>query len=266
MKKLYSLFLLALFAATIISCDDDDDEGGQTGDIEIKFDNVVGEDDLELNTSDQPYTNAAGESYKVTMLRYYISNIKLKTSDGKTYTDEVTPDGSRGYYLIDESEVGSHRVTLEKVPAGDYSEITFTIGVDANQVTEGAQLGALDPAKGMFWDWNSGYIFMMFEGESEDSSDPYKAILYHVGGYKSDAAVPGLANNIRTKTLSTGHEPAMVRSNKTPKVHVIIDVNKFFDSPNEISFAETPVQYSPADNTKVADNYVNAFVVDHVHN
>ena len=264
MKKLYHIFLSALLTITFVSCSDDD--GEQMSEIEIEFDNVVGEDDLTLNTNDEPYTNTAGESYKVNALRYYISKIKLKTNDGRTHTDEVASDGSKGYYLIDESEDESHHITLENVPPADYSEITFTIGVDANQVTEGAQTGALDPAEGMFWSWNSGYIFMMFEGESEDSSDPDKAVLYHVGGYKSDASVPNLANNIRTKTLSTGDEPAMVRSAKTPEVHIIVDVNKFFDSPNEISFAETPVQHSPADNTKVADNYVNAFVIDHVHN
>jgi hypothetical protein len=264
MKKLYSVFLFLFLCVGFMSCSEDDN--AQLGEIEIEFDNVVGDADLELNTSDEPYINSANQSYKVSTLRYYISNIKLKRSDGTIFTDEVLPDGSKGYYLIDESDGESQHLTLTKVPAGDYTEISFTIGVDADQVTEGAQTGPLDPAEGMFWSWNSGYIFVMLEGLSEDSSDPDKNILYHVGGYKSDPAVPSLVDNVRNKTVPMGSEPAMVRSDRTPEVHLIVDVNKFFASPNQINFTDTPVQHSPADNTKVADNYVNTFVVDHVHN
>jgi hypothetical protein len=106
----------------------------------------------------------------------------------------------------------------------------------------------------------------MMEGLSDDSSDEDNNIVYHVGGYKSDSAAPGLADNIRTKTVSLGTSPAMIRSDRAPEVHMIVDVNKFFDAPNQIKFSVAPVQHSPKDNTKIADNYMNTFVVDHVHN
>lgn len=263
MKNLLATAACLLFLSFMVSCSDDDEP--QMGEIEIEFDNVVGSDDLELNTDDEAYTNSAGESYKVTTLRYYISNIVLKRSDGTMFNDVVTPDGSSGYYLVDESDHDSQHITLQNVPTGDYTEITFTIGVDADQVTEGAQTGPLDPAQGMFWSWNAGYIFVMMEGLSDASSDDDSIILYHVGGYKSDAAVPSLADNVRTKTVTLG-VPAMIRSDRAPEVHMIVDVNKFFDAPNQIKFSETPVQHSPAANTKIADNYMNTFVVDHVHN
>lgn len=257
MKNLFSAFVLICIVIVFNACSSDEDPA--YGSIEIEFDNVVGERDLELNTSGQPYTNAAGESYKVTTLRYYISNIKLKRSDGTIYEDEISADGSKGYYLVDEADGPSQHIELEKVPVGDYTEITFTIGVDANQVTEGAQTGVLDPAKGMFWSWNSGYIFMMMEGISSSSEVEGNVITYHVGGYKTP-------NNIRTKTVTMGSSAAQVRSDKTPEVHLIMDVNKMFDAPTEITFTEFPVRHMPADNIVIADNYVNTFTVDHVHN
>jgi hypothetical protein len=258
MKYFIFISLCSLVMSLFISCSEDD--GEQTGSIDIEFDNVVGSADLVLDTEDEPYTNTVGETYKITALKYYISNIKLKTLDGAVYEDATTADGAKGYYLINEGDEETHLVTLENVPADDYTEITFTIGVDANQVSEGAQTGALDPAKGMFWSWNTGYIFVKLEGESSSSTDPDHYILYHVGGYKDPN------NNIRPKTVSLGHEPASVRGNKTPEVHMIVDVNKFFESPNQISFGTSPVRHMPADNKVIADNYTNTFVADHVHN
>jgi hypothetical protein len=259
MKHILILSCIAI-SFCFFSCGDDDPEKDATGNLSIEFDNVVGEDDLTLNTAGEPYSNAAGESYKVTALKYYISNIRLRRSDDFVYEDEVAVDGSKGYYLIDESIAASQHLTLENIPAGDYVEITFTIGVDANRLTEGAQTGSLDPVKGMFWSWNTGYIFVKIEGTSAASSDPDHFILYHVGGY----AAPD--NNIKTKSVLIGNEPAMIRNDKTPELHMIVDVNKFFETPTAISFADTPVQHSPAANKVIADNYVNTFIVDHVHN
>jgi hypothetical protein len=257
MKSIFMMASCLLLSVSMIGCSDD--ETPSKGSITLEFDNVVGEADLELNTTDEPYTNAAGESYKVTTLKYYVSSIKLHRADGTIFEDEVSATGDKGYYLIDESDAESREVTLSNVPAGDYDQITFTIGVDASKVDEGAQAGALDPVNGMFWSWNSGYIFLKLEGTSSSSSDENNLIMYHVGGYTEP-------NNIRTKTISTGDHVATVRGNLTPEVHLIIDVNKFFDAPNQISFENAPVRHMPADNVVVAENYVNTFIVDHVHN
>ncbi len=263
MKKLFALLCYSYIIFFAFSCTDDENQ--HVGKLEIEFDNVVGSSDLVLNTTDQPYTNAAGETYNISTLRYYISNIEVKRSDGTIYKDEVSTDGSKGYYLIDESDAASQRIELENVPVGDYTDITFTIGVDAAKVTEGAQTGALDVANGMFWTWNSGYIFLKIEGESSAVTEMGNMIMYHVGGYKADAA-SSQVNNIKIKTTTLGSEPAMVRANETPEIHMIVDINKFFDSPNQIVFSETPMQMSPAGNVVIAENYINTFVVDHVHN
>jgi hypothetical protein len=257
MKSIMRSCLCIAALILVNACASDDEK--QTGSIDIEFDNVVGTEDLVLNTDNEPYTNAAGETYKVTALKYYISNIKLMTAEGKVYTDPVSSDGSKGYYLVDESDVDSQVITLEGLPADDYTDMEFTVGVDAARVDEGAQTGALDPVNGMFWDWNTGYVFLKLEGESSASPDPDHYILYHVGGYSAP-------NNIRTMVAKFSQEPAMVRSNRRPEVHMIVDVNKFFEAPNEISFETSPVRHMPADNVAIADNYSHTFVADHVHN
>ena len=151
------------------------------------------------------------------------------------------------------------------MPAGKYTEVTFTIGVDGSQINQGAQTGALDPANMMFWSWNSGWIFVAFEGTSPQSTETDDALVYHTGGYKSDPANANLVNNLRTKTLAFG-ETAQVEKGREATGHILFDVAKLFASPNQIDFSTNAVRHNPASCQTVADNYVNAFTFDHLHN
>ena len=263
MKKIFSFLALAIISILFLSCSDDDASGN--GPLTLHFDNVVGTADLQLNTSNTPYTNSKSEAYKITWLTYYVSNIKLKKSDGTIYTDLVKSDGSAGYYLIDETDEASQDVTLENIPAGDYTGLTFSIGVDATQVDQGAQTGPLDPARGLFWSWNSGYIFMAIEGVSPASTQPDNVFQYHVGGYKEDAG-SNQVNNIKTITLSFNGDSAPVRAQHEPEVHLLFDVNKFFSGTGEqVTFAASASRHSPKACQNLSGNITEAFVIDHVH-
>lgn len=264
MKKIFSLFFIVAFTIFVTSCSDNSTQPA-TGPLTLHFDNVVGTTDLQLNTTTTPYTNASSESYKVTWLSYYVSNIKLKKSDGTIFTDPVKSDGSAGYYLVDESDAASQDVELKNIPAGDYTEVTFTIGVDASQVDQGAQKGALDPAKGLFWSWNSGYIFMAMEGVSPASTQTDNSFQFHVGGYKEDAA-SNQVNNIKTITLSFNGDAAPVRAQHQPEVHLLFDVDKFLNGTGEkVTFTSNAARHMPMACKNLAGNIPGAFVVDHVH-
>src|SRR5690606_20878888 len=112
----------------------------------------------------------------------YISNIKLQTNSGVEY---VVPQDS-GYFLIMEDEPSSQVITLSNVPAGDYDKITFTIGVDSLRSTMdiSKRTGVLDPTQGhdgMYWTWNSGYIFFKMEGTSPAApADQDHKFYYHI--------------------------------------------------------------------------------------
>ncbi len=263
MKNIFSL-LIVITSIVVTACSDNDADPS-VGTLALEFDNIVGTANLELNTGSTPYTNSNSEAYKITWLTYYVSNIKLKREDGTIYQDEVKSNGSAGYYLIDEADAESQRVVLNNIPKGNYTEVTFTIGVDASKVDEGAQTGALDPAKGLFWSWNSGYIFMAVEGVSPVSTEPDDVFQYHIGGYKEDASNVNLVNNMQTVTLSFG-DSAPVKSEHQPEVHLVFDVNKLFNGVGEsITFASNASRHSPKPSENLADNIPAAFAVDHVH-
>src|SRR5688572_8355196 len=159
--KITFLYILLLVALVTLSCDDENEIQG-TGQLTIEFDNRAGEDDLVLGTA---YTNASDESFTLTKLNYFISNIKLETTGGKEF---IVPQDS-SYFLISEEDEESQEVVLKNIPSGDYNLITFTIGVDSLRSTMdiSKRTGVLDPAlghDGMYWTWNSGYIFFKMEG------------------------------------------------------------------------------------------------------
>lgn len=257
MKNLFYILFIAL-AVTNLSCSDKNETATDSGPITLEFDNVVGTANLQLNTDNTPYTNSKGESYKVTWLTYHVNNVKVKREDGTMFEDH-------GYYLVDEMDATSQEITLQNVPAGNYTEVTFTIGVDANKISQGAQTGVLDPAKGLFWSWNSGYIGLAIEGISPASSEEDHVFQYHVGGYKTDA-VSNQVNNVRTVTLSFNGEAAPVRPQHKPEVHLLFDVNKFLNGNGEqVTFTENASRHSPLPCQHLADNIPGAFVVDHIH-
>ena len=70
------------------------------------------------------------------------------------------------YFLVNQDEEASMAIEMDSLPLGLYKSIKFMIGVDSTRNVSGSQTGALDPANGMFWTWNSGYIFLKMEGTS----------------------------------------------------------------------------------------------------
>jgi hypothetical protein len=232
-------------------------------DLSVEFDNVAGSSDLQLNTG--TYTNAAGESFKVTKLKYYVSNFILTNSDGTVYT---VPQESC-YFLIDESDASTHDPVL-KVPEGEYKTLTFTIGVDSLRNTKdiSQRTGVLDPtttAADMYWSWNSGYIFFKIEGTSPVIAAAGNAFQYHIGGFGGYSTPT--TNNLKTITLDlTQRGVPQVKSGKETNVHLFVDILKALSGSTTMSFATTAMIHSAAPGKPVADNYAGMIKHDHTEN
>jgi len=141
--------------------------------IFIHFQNKTGNKILH---ADSVYQNAFGETFTIRNFKYYISNIILNDAD-KT---QSFPDK---YFLIDNADTSSLRIELN-TSLKNISSIQFLLGVDSIKNVSGVQTGVLDPAKGMFWTWNTGYVMAKLEGNSPVAKMPQHAFSYHVGGYK----------------------------------------------------------------------------------
>ncbi|MGB3547614.1 MAG: MbnP family protein [Saprospiraceae bacterium] len=286
--KQFAFFLFAfLLTVSFSSCDDDEmaaDNQGE-GEFTLEFDNVIGANDDQRNfqlrsvgSDDYNLTNALGQPFNVTLLRYFISNVRLERADGSVYEDaaSITPTEARGYYLIDEAVPASQFATIPNVPAGDYVSVTFTLGVDSSGVMEGAAGGVLDPAtNNMFWNWNSGYVAVKIEGQSAASTggangetimpDQPNGIVYHLGGWK-DISGTGFVNNIQTVTLDFDSN-ARVSTTATPTAHLEFDVQSIFSGTGgSIDFTGNTNVHRPVDGRGAAQNAAGAFRFDHIHN
>lgn len=271
MQKL-SFGALALLLTAVLftpACNHDHDEEDLTGfgEVEIEFDNQAGSSALVLGNE---YTTAAGEKIRLTTFNYFVSNFSLIKSDGTEY---IVPK-DECYFLVKHDDPASREIKLKNVPAGDYKELRFTVGVDsAKSVSPIAErTGALDPAgaaNGHYWSWNSGYIFMKMEGTSPaapvEPSTGERIFQYHVGlfgGYNSKTL-----NNLKKMNLVAPAEAAKVRQDhEAPHFHLFVDALQVFTSPNNVKIADKPYSHGDAFSATLSANYADMFVIDHIHN
>lgn len=237
--------------------------------LTLEFDNIV--DNQQLILGNSTYTNAAGEPFTVSVLQYFVSNIRLKKADG---TEFVVPQ-AESYFLIQEQNATT-RLCKVQVPEGEYKEVTFTIGVDSLRSTKPIteRTGVLDPANypsghdGMYWSWNSGYIFLKMEGDSPVApADPNgnKKYRFHIGGFGGYSS-PTI-NNIRETTIDlTSKGTVKVKSGRQPVVHLTMDVMKIMNGSSTVSLAANSTVMFGAYSANIANNYKGAFAHVHTHN
>ncbi len=193
------------------------------------------------------YHNIWGEDYSVERFRFYISHISLLD------TTSNYRSSSPGYFLVDGADSNS---TVIQVPVNShhYNKLEFLLGVDSAVNTQGAQTGALDPLKGMFWTWNSGYVMAKLEGLSSLSTQPAHTITYHIGGYRNPN------NTARTITLAFG--PGNLAENTAGNFVLLVtaNTNAWFSGQHEIRIRQTPGCMTPGVlASNIADNYAGMF-------
>lgn len=215
--------------------------------IHFRFNNMVG--GLNLSVNNIYYRNAAGNNYKVELLKYYISNITLTNDKGVSVN-------LKNYNLLDASNLSSLNFTPEfKIANGKYRNIVFYVGVDKERNHTGAQEGALNPANGMLWSWNFGYIFFKMEGYFTSSTVPSPAAYrQHLGTDEGLTAVS---------------LPVTLDVNGADKtVFIAFDIDKLLSAVHTIDFTgDSNRQSNPGDEVwmkNISDNLSHSFSVTRV--
>lgn len=232
MKRMMLLFWLSCIATATFA--------QQT--ITVKFRNKVGNELLQLGAS---YKNSLGEDMVINRFKYYVSNIRLVDSNGKSVSV------SNDYYLIDEADSMSKTIVIT-TSVKQVIAIEFLLGVDSVRNVSGVQSGALDPMHGMFWTWNSGYIMAKLEGVSSAAKVASNLFSQHIGGFR-------IGENAARKILLT------VDRRPLTDAHFFVieaDINKWFQSTHTIKIAEHPICHSPGNLAmQLADNYATMFKI-----
>jgi len=198
------------------------------------------------------YNNPFNESYSISSFRLYIHNISLISSSPVPAVQD--------HYLLDLVPDSNSGIRLS-FPSGNYTGVRFTVGVDSVRNFSGAQTGALDPANGMFWTWNSGYIMAKLEGNSNAAGTPDNKFEYHIGGYRAGQSVG------RKIELSFPNGPIDFADDSPYTIHVKANLDKWFNGDWPLQIAEHPVITTPGELAiKVANNYQHMFSVISVTN
>ena len=209
----------------------------ETGSVNIEVKNVAGDQNLILETG--VYTTALGHDFSVSAFKYYVSNIQLKKADGTIYT--YTRDSS--YFLVNEWVAASKIIPLKNIPAGEYKQLIFVLGVDStkNYAPAAEHAGSLDPGEGMYWTWSSGHIFWKIEGSSpminNNGSDRFAFHIAGAGGVPSATTI----NNVKIITIDFGTEVLKVATGTKPEVHIQADILKIFEGDLPYSIVENPM-------------------------
>jgi hypothetical protein len=233
--KYYVLPLVAFSSLFFTACEEDDDEPLiETRIVEqevpryqanITFKEKVNGNDLQMNTSNKPYTNAAGQSFNVSRLRYLVSDIKFQKADGSSFTIQ-------GYHFVDATDPADDTyMPSAKVPAGDYEKISFTFGFDREDNVSNAYPD-LNIAN---WAWpgmlGGGYHFMQLEGDY-DSSGTSKFFATHMGTARNNTVTP--------TTYEANHFTAVLDTAISVKADfsfsIVMNVEQWYEDPYQWDF------------------------------
>jgi hypothetical protein len=222
--------------------------------VELNFSAKINGAILQLSPVKTFTNNTPGDTFSVERLRYYISNIKLKTNDGYVFAEPES------YHLVDHSVNSSLSFKLKNMHEGSYNTIEFLIGVDSLKNVSGAQSGSLDPIHNMFWDWNNGYIIVMVEGKFVSLINTIGSdYTMHIGGFA------GSYNCIRKVTLLFPSE-LFVKKGKKGNILVEADLDKLFSGATNIDLDSYNGVNLGKKAYDVAENYKSMFSVTQIIN
>ncbi|MBK9285605.1 MAG: hypothetical protein IPM51_14990 [Sphingobacteriaceae bacterium] len=188
--------------------------------------------------------NEKADSFQVTMLKFYVSNVKFINDNA------VAQEEKESCHLMDAEEEERLAFSCKQIKTDKYIGIQFGIGVDSAKNNAGILSGDLDPANGMFWAWNTGYVSLKIEGNYIAKNSNKTAVDFHIGGYLSPY------NTYRTVDLKF---PQSRNISKKAEVVIEADVIKLFSG---INLSETFHVVIPGKEAMIlADNYSKMFKI-----
>ncbi len=163
-------------------------------------DDGTGSTHMKKRSAETPYT--------IHTFQFYVSNIQLFNESELVHTCEKTA------FLVDVFDSESLSLIIEMPYRTSYTHIKFNIGVDSVTNVSGALGNDLDPTKGMYWTWQSGYINFKIEGSHVNCPSRNNQFQFHLGGYRHPF------NALQTVQLS-------VKNSDVINIGILLDA--FFD-------------------------------------
>jgi len=162
------------------------------------------------------------DTLEIETLKFYISNVRFYNKE------ELVDTADKKYLLMDLKNPNSLTVAHR---GKNFNTIKFSIGIDSIINVSGALSGDLDPIKGMYWAWHSGYINFKLEGKSKNCPARKNKFQFHIGGYEFPF------NTLQEKEFKTNNTNAVIEI-ALDKLFKQMDLSKEYEvmSPNRQAF------------------------------
>jgi hypothetical protein len=205
--------------------------------VHINFAALIHKNTLQVGNT--YYTLNNSDSFCITNFKFYVSAVRLVYNSKTVFTE------ANSYHLLNFNNENAHTKISCNIPADIvFNELQFAIGIDSVTNVKGLLTGCLDPLQGMYWTWNSGYINIKMEGNSNICKTWKNAFQWHIGGYRTPF------NTLKKVVLPIS---------SLENIHVGINVNRIF---NTQLLQQTPLIMTPGKAAlQIATFFSEAFFV-----
>jgi len=228
------LLVLLMIPAIMASCKKNGEAvpGEPSGTIVFSMDHKVDGQPLEQN--ELIYTNAAGNEYLVTDLKYFISDITFYRNDGI----RKVIGNPKDIFYVDENMPATKTISFaDRILAGTYDSITFIFGINeeknkSNRFTD-------PPEAIMAWPdiLGGGYHYMMMNGKWKDTNGDIQPFNFHLGigqlykgsGYNTDS-IYAFVQNYFVVSLPGSSFILPDKGNLT--FRVTMNIERWFENPH----------------------------------
>lgn len=225
------LFAVVFFAA----CGNDDPEPPEppaTGTLEIRFKHVV--DSVPLGLDTLMYQTEAGNLFKVTDLRYFISAVKLNLTGGGELM--ITSNDGIHYVNMRMNET-MQWFPADKIPASGYDSISFIFGLD--EIDNESNRFPDPPERDMFWPeiLGGGYHYMqlntMWKNPSSSTTNPFMlhlgiGQLYSGTTFNTDSIIGYVHNHFGVLLPSSSFT---IDPGENQVIEIVMHIDQWFNGP-----------------------------------
>lgn len=204
--------ILIVFLLSISACKKEENTEVQ---LTLSFNHNIDGETLEFDTI--KYTNAYGNKYSVSTLKYFVSDVTLHNEDGTQINFDFI------FYVDARDEMTMSYTSANKIPVGNYTSLSFTFGIDSAQNQTG--IFPNPPQNLMEWPaaMGGGYHYMKLEGKF-DSVNVVKNYQTHTG--PTDGIDNSFEVNLTDSQFNCSCENVTIDIN--------MNINNWYVNPNTI--------------------------------
>lgn len=216
------VFILFIIATGLAACHKDENEAAR-----LTLDFSFSENGQAVCLDTLLYTNAAGNLYEINEIKFFISDLKLTTAEGKT----IEIRDHDGVHYVDFSIPYTLSWAIaDSLPVGHYSSLSFRLGLDGQKNT--THYFVNPPENNMAWPdaLGGGYHYLMINGKwmKDDLLTPFN---FHAGRLILDDEM-----QINPTFIVTLNNPTITLSNNSNKLTINMEINNWLCNPTLFDF------------------------------